>query len=217
LTSLLSGKTIVLAAYVVQGHSARVLLGIFVFIGYLPGNVLATYFLRGEKHNTLEWTKRVTQTLGIEAISLLALLVATYFSHNSSSFDTTLVFLAAFSMGIQYKCATQVNSTVVTTMVTGSLSRLASSLVDRGEPISPSQKNTSSTTGAVLTKHGFRHPSETTIFLASVWGAYFVGAALSAAVLTVSRTATVAIPLVLILFIVLYAGTKQGKKYDVDK
>ena len=38
-------------------------------------------------------------------------------------------------------------------------------LVDRGEPISPSQKNTSSTTGGIHTKHRFRHPSETTFFL----------------------------------------------------
>lgn len=79
-TSLLSGNTIVLAAYLVQGHSARTLLGIFVFVGYLPGEALATYLLRKEKRNTLEWTKRVTQTLGIEA--LLALVVGTYFSHN---------------------------------------------------------------------------------------------------------------------------------------
>jgi uncharacterized membrane protein YoaK (UPF0700 family) len=45
-TSLLSGNTIVLAAYVVQGHSTRALLGIFVFVGYLPGEALATYLLR---------------------------------------------------------------------------------------------------------------------------------------------------------------------------
>ena len=31
-TSLLSGNTIVLAAYLVQGHSIKVLLGIFVFV-----------------------------------------------------------------------------------------------------------------------------------------------------------------------------------------
>jgi hypothetical protein len=43
------------------------LLAIFVFVGYIPGAALAALFLKQEKHNT-EWTKRVTQTLGIEAI-----------------------------------------------------------------------------------------------------------------------------------------------------
>ena len=69
-TLFLSGNAIVLAAYLVQGHSTRALLGIFVFVGYFPGEALAAYLLRKEKRNTLEWTKRVTQTLGIEAIHL---------------------------------------------------------------------------------------------------------------------------------------------------
>jgi len=47
-------------------------------------------------------------------------------------------------------------------------------------------------------------------------GAYFIGAASSAAVLTyLSRTAAVAIPLILIL-IVVAIGTKQGKKRALD-
>jgi uncharacterized membrane protein YoaK (UPF0700 family) len=99
-TSLLSGNTIVLAAYLVQGHSTKALLGIFVFVGYIPVAALAALFLKQEKHNT-EWTKRVTQTLGIEAIFLMVL--GTYFSHNYSSFNIYLVFLAALSMGIQYR------------------------------------------------------------------------------------------------------------------
>ena len=97
-TSLLSGNTIVLAAYLVQGHSTKALLGIFVFVGYIPGAALAALFLKQEKHNT-EWTRRVTQTLGIEVIFLIVLVIATYFSHNYSSFNMCLVFLAALSMG----------------------------------------------------------------------------------------------------------------------
>jgi uncharacterized membrane protein YoaK (UPF0700 family) len=218
-TSLLSGNTIVLAAYLLQGHPTRALLGIFVFVGYLPGEVLATYLLRKEKRKTLEWTKRVTKTLGIEAIPLLALVVGTYLNHDYSLNIglATLVFLAAFSMGIQYRCAKQVNTSVITTMITGTLSSLVSRLVDRGEPPSSDLKNSSSTTGPLHVKHVFRRPSETTVFLASVWGAYFVGAASSAAVLIVSRTAAAAIPLVLILIVVAYAGIKQGKERGVDR
>ena len=112
-TSLLSGNTIVLAAYLVQGHSTKAMLGIFVFVGFILGAVLGTFFLRQEKRNTFEWTIRVTQTLGIEVIILLALALGTYVSHNYSSFNMALVFLAAFSMGIQYSCAKQVNRTGV--------------------------------------------------------------------------------------------------------
>ena len=81
-----------------------------------------------------------------------------------------LVFLAAFSMGIQYRCAKQVDRVgVITTMITGTLSSLDSRLVYRDEPMSPDQKKIS-TTDALETKHESRHPSETTVFLASVWG-----------------------------------------------
>ena len=90
-TSLFSGNTIVLAAYLVQGHSTKALLGIFVFVGYIPGAALAALFLKQEKHN-IEWTRRVTQTLGIEVIFLIVLVIATYFSHNYSSFNMYLPF-----------------------------------------------------------------------------------------------------------------------------
>ena len=216
-TSLLSGNSILLAAYLVQGHPTKVLLGIFVFVGYRPGEALATRLLRREKGNKLELTKRVTQTLGIEAIPLFALVVGTYFNHNYSLFhigSVALVFLAAFSMGMQYRCAKQVNDKgVITTMVTGTLSSLVSRLVDRGEPTSPDLKVVSSTTDAEQNKHESRHPSETTVFLACVWGGFFIGAASTVAVLTyVSRTAAAAIPLVLILIIVAYVGTKLKKR-----
>jgi uncharacterized membrane protein YoaK (UPF0700 family) len=208
-TSLLSGNTIVLAAYLVQGHSTKALLGIFVFVGYIPGAALAALFLKQEKHNT-EWTKRVTQTFGIEAIFLMVLVVGTYFSHNNSSFNIYLVFLAALSMGIQYTCAKQVNRMgVITTMVTGTLSSLVSRLVDRS-------KNTGLTTGAAHEKREYLYPTETTVFLASVWGGYFVGGASSVALLSVSRTAAAALPLVLVLFVVAYARIKQAEKRGLD-
>jgi uncharacterized membrane protein YoaK (UPF0700 family) len=157
-TSLLSGNTIVLAAYLVQGHSMKALLAIFVFVGYIPGAALAAFFLKQEKHNT-EWTKRVTQTLGIEAIFLMILVVGTYFSHNYSSFNMYLVFLAAVSMGIQYTCAKQVNRIgVITTMVTGTLSSLVSRLVDRS-------KDTGLRTAAAHEKREHLYPNETTVFL----------------------------------------------------
>ena len=76
-TSLLSGNTIVLAASLVQGQSTKALLGIFVFVGYIPGAALAAFFLRQEKRNILEWTNRLTQTLGIEVILLLTLVLGT--------------------------------------------------------------------------------------------------------------------------------------------
>lgn len=51
--SALSGTTVVLGASLVQGQSTRAALGIFVFIGYILGAVMAAYLLREEKiHQT---------------------------------------------------------------------------------------------------------------------------------------------------------------------
>ncbi len=109
-------------------------------------------------------------------------------------------------MGIQYTCAKQVNRIgVITTMVTGTLSSLVSRLVDRS-------KDTGLRTAAAHVKREHLYPNETTVFLASVWGGYFAGAASSVALLIVSRTAAAALPLVLVLFIVAYARIKQAEK-----
>jgi hypothetical protein len=62
-TSLLSGNTIVLAAYLVQGHSTKALLGIFVFVGYIPGAALAALFLKQEKHNSADSLGVVTRSI----------------------------------------------------------------------------------------------------------------------------------------------------------
>ncbi len=209
-TSTLSGNTLVLAAYLVQGHSMKALLAIFVFVGYIPGVALGAFFLKQEKHNT-EWTKRVTQTLGIEAIFLMVLVVGTYFSHNYSSFDIYLVFIAAFSMGIQYTCAKRVNriGASTTTMITATLSKLVLHVVDRSKDIGL-------TTGAAHEKREYLYPNERTIFLASVWGGFFAGGASSVALLSVSRTAAAALALVLVLFVVAYALIKQAEKRGLD-
>lgn len=119
---------------------------------------------------------------------------------------TTGTLLAAVSMGIQYTCAKQVNRIgVITTMVTGTLSSLVSCLVDRS-------KDTGLRTAAAHEKREHLYPNETTVFLASVWGGYFAGAASSVALLIVSRSAAAALPLVLVLFIVAYARIKQAEK-----
>jgi uncharacterized membrane protein YoaK (UPF0700 family) len=94
-------------------------------------------------------------------------------------------------------------------MVTGTLSSLVLRLVDRS-------KNTGLMTNAVHVKHENLYPTETTIFLASVWGGYFAGGASSVALLSVSRTAAAALPLVLVLFVVIYARIKQAEKRGLD-
>jgi uncharacterized membrane protein YoaK (UPF0700 family) len=94
--SALSGNTVVLGASLVQGESTKALLGIFVFVGYIPGAALAAFLLRQEKQERPKWTRWVTQILGIEVISLLILALGTYVNHNYSSFNiglVTLVFL----------------------------------------------------------------------------------------------------------------------------
>jgi hypothetical protein len=94
-------------------------------------------------------------------------------------------------------------------MVTGTLSSLVSRRVDRS-------RDTGLTSSATHVKHEYLYPTETTVFLASVWGGYFAGGASSVALLSVSRTAAAALPLVLVLFVVAYARTKQAQKPGLD-
>jgi uncharacterized membrane protein YoaK (UPF0700 family) len=209
--SALSGNTVVLGASLVQGESMRAYLGIIVFVGYILGAALAAFLLRQEIRSTVGWSTRVTRTLGIELILLLGLFLSTYL-------DSGLVFLvllAAFSMGIQFICAKHVNrSGVVTTMITGTLSSLISRLVDRRKSISAAadQDNSESLTLADGNKHRLKSSTETTLFLVVVWGGYFAGAISSAAALFfVSRTASAAIPFVLLFLVVSYAGISQRR------
>jgi len=122
------------------------------------------------------------------------------------------------SRGIQYACAKQVNRIgVVTTMITGTLASLVSRIVHRRElPMSYDQKNSGLNTAAAATgqnKNQLWHPTETTIFLVSVWGGYFAGAIMSVAALFVSRSAAATIPLVLVVIVVGYSGIRQRQKH----
>jgi hypothetical protein len=110
-------------------------------------------------------------------------------------------------MGIQYTCAKQVNRIgVIRYSHDGHRYAFKPCFTHCGS------KNTGLTTGAAHVKHEYLYPNETTIFLASVWGGYFVGDASSVALLSVSRTAAAALPLVLVLFVVAYARIKQAEK-----
>jgi len=194
--SALTGNTVLLGVSLVQGQFVEAALRAFVFVGYIPGAALAAFLLRNEKRDAFVWSRRVTDILMIEVVLLFGLLVGFAFNHNNTSVDAdvaALIFLSAFCMGIQYMCAKQVNrsgvaSTIVATPIMVFVSRL----------INPVE---------------LRRFDETTIFLAAVWGTYFVGAVASAvAVVFVSRILAEAIPLGLVLFVVAYAGIIGGKK-----
>jgi uncharacterized membrane protein YoaK (UPF0700 family) len=99
----LSGNTIVLGASLAQGESTKALLGIFVFIGYILGAALAVFLLRAERHNTEILSSKVTCTLGIELVLLLALFFGIYANHDYFSFTiglVSLILIASFSMEI---------------------------------------------------------------------------------------------------------------------
>jgi uncharacterized membrane protein YoaK (UPF0700 family) len=205
----LSGNTIVLGASLAQGESTKALLGIFIFIGYIPGAALAYFLLRKEGHNTEALGSKVVYTLGIELALLLALFFGIYDNHDYSSFNiglVSLLLIASFSMGIQFVCAKHVNrSGVVITIITATVSNLVSRFVSQSQPTSTGMNNTGESVNAA---GGVRHkwwrwrPSETTLFLMITWIGYFTGAALSgAALFFVSRHAAAAIPFVLVLIV----------------
>jgi uncharacterized membrane protein YoaK (UPF0700 family) len=218
--SALSGTTVVLGASLVQGQSTRALLGIFVFIGCIKGAAMAAFILRKERKNAPSWSARVTYTLGIELALLLVLFLGTYFNHNYSTLHIGLISLllvASFSMGIQFICAKHINRIgVVTTMITGTLSSFISHLVNHRDEqeisFANQDKDDPSITNKEQFKYKFHSPSETTLFLVTVWIGYFSGAILSASVLLyVSLHAAIAIPFIIVLLVVSYAIFKQLK------
>jgi uncharacterized membrane protein YoaK (UPF0700 family) len=149
----------------------------------------------------------------------LALFFGTYANYNYSSLNTglvSMVLIAALSMGIQFICAKHVNrSGVVTTIITGTLSNLISRLINRGELTSDDLTSVEPSTVTQQSKHKFKHPTNTTLFLIFVWVGYFTGAASSAAaLLLVSRSSAAAIPFVLVLVVMSYAGMRQLRKDD---
>lgn len=174
----LSGNTIVLGASLAQGESTKALLGIFIFIGYILGAALAVFLLREERHNMLGLNTKVTYTLGIEMVLLLALFFGIYANHDFSSFNiglVSLLIIAFFSMGIQFACAKHVNrSGVVTTIITATVLNLVSRLVSQSQPTSTGMNNTGwSVNVAERVGHKWRRwnwrPIETTLFLMIAW------------------------------------------------
>ena len=118
-------------------------------------------------------------------------------------------------MGIQFVCAKHVNgSGVVTTIITATVSNLASRLVTQSKPTSASINTVDSVNVAGGVKHKWLGcPSETTLFLMITWVGYFTGAASSGAALFFSsRSAAAAIPFVLVLIVVAYVAIKQLRK-----
>jgi uncharacterized membrane protein YoaK (UPF0700 family) len=118
-------------------------------------------------------------------------------------------------MGIQFVCAKHVNrSGVVTTIITATVSNLASRLVSQSKPTSTSINTIDSVNVIGGIKHKWLgRPSETTLFLMIAWVGYFTGAISSGAALFFSsRSAAAAIPFMLVLIVVSYVATKQLRK-----
>lgn len=204
-TSALSGNTILLGIALVQGHLGESILCSMVFLGFVPGAVLGAFLLRSVPQDS-QWNSRVTLSLVIESIIILAFVLGLAWTGDAQSTMALvpLVILSAFSMGLQYMTMIRLNvKGVTTTFVTSTIVNLACRLAvpDRSVSVSSTQE------GEERRTERSRWSDRTNRFLASVWAAYFIGALASAALTSWSRVAAALLPLVLICAIVLYAGS----------
>jgi len=74
----------VLGASLAQGESTKALIGIFIFIGYILGAVLATLLLRNDRPDIAKLSNKFIYTLGIEMNLLFALIFGIYTNRDFS-------------------------------------------------------------------------------------------------------------------------------------
>ena len=199
-TSALSGNTILLGIAVVQGHLEEAVLCSVVFLGFIPGAVSGAILLRSVPRGS-QWTSRVTGALALESAVLLVLVASFWLIGNASTTASLalLIALSAFAMGLQYMTMFRLNvKGVTTTFVTSTVVNLACRLaLPEKEPKDASRAEAPEGEGGATCLS-----DRTNLFLGLVWGAYFSGAMLSAALTTLNDAAAAALSFLLVSVVV---------------
>jgi uncharacterized membrane protein YoaK (UPF0700 family) len=209
-TSALSGNTILLGIAVVQGHLEEAVLCSVVFLGFIPGAVSGAMLLRSVPRGS-QWTPRVTAALALESAVLLVLVASFWLIGNAATTASLalLIGLSAFAMGLQYMTMFRLNvKGVTTTFVTSTVVNLACRLaLQEKEPKdAPGAGGPEGEGGAACLS------DRTNLFLGLVWGAYFSGAMLSAALTTLNDAAAAALSFLLVFAVVstVYLRARMG-------
>ncbi len=213
-TSALSGNTILLGIAVVQGHLDGAILCSVVFLGFIPGAVFGSTYLRSVPRGS-QWTPRVTAALAMESAVILALVVSLWLIGDSTTTASLAIFvlLSAFAMGLQYMTMFRLNvKGVTTTFVTSTVVNLACRLALPEETSRDAQGTGPAGGDGAATCLSDR----TNLFLSLVWGAYFAGAMISAALITISGAAAAMLPLLLVSLVVSSALLHGRKVSNAD-
>jgi uncharacterized membrane protein YoaK (UPF0700 family) len=201
-TSALSGNTILLGIAVAQGHLGEAFLCSVVFLGFIPGAIMAAVFLRSRPKSS-HWSWRITLALAIEWIVLLTFVIwlATVGGSNETMVLMPLVLLSSLAMGVQYITMLRLNvNGVTTTFVTSTVVNLVCRLVVPDK----------SSDGSVCAKS--RWTDRTNRFLASVWVCYFTGAVISAVLISSDRLYSGIFSFVLVSIVVIGTSTMMIRK-----
>lgn len=200
--SALSGNTILLGIAMMKGQLGEAMLCASVFLGFVAGAVLAAHLLRVPPKGS-HWNGRVAQIVLMESIILLAFLFVLTWIGDGDAASTLLplIVLSSFAMGLQYMSMLRMNVKGVTTIfVTSTVVNLVCRLVVK-EPSRSDQE------GMI---RGDERPrgwmDGTNRFLAAIWGAYFSGAVVAAALISQGRVVSALIPVSLLCAITLYTA-----------
>lgn len=200
-TSALSGNTILLGIAVAQGKLGEAFLCSVVFLGFIPGAIIAAAYLRSRPKSS-RWSWRITFALGME---LLILLVFMALLVSAGSADTTmtylpLVLLSSLAMGLQYMTMLRLNvSGVTTTFVTSTVVNLVCRMVVPEK-------------GADGTSAVSRWSDRTNRFLGAVWVCYFSGAAVSAFLISWGRIYSGSLSVMLVALVVFVSAALMARE-----
>ncbi len=180
----MTGNTVLLALRVGSADHAAVVRNLTALIGFCAGVVLDA-IIHQEKRKSVRST--VTRTLVIEVIIMGT--VALLWQFIGKSFEVPLIGLSAIAMGLQSAVGGRIGvSGVSTHTITNTLTRASMGLVSR---IRDQRTNGS--------------PSPSVVFLATVWIAYFGGAAVAATLTTSGPDLPFTLPVILLAIVIALA------------
>jgi len=208
-TANMSGNSVHVGMYLGQLDLANLARPVCAILAYILGVVITRIVMEVAARS--DFQRIASFTLAAEAVLLLlfaranpAMHLGTIVDLNSPAYFS-LVALLAFAMGVQTGTLTHIGLlTVYTTFVTGTLTKFSESLVRALFWIW--DEITASTTGAsdIVRRAAKQTDVRDTLFLASVWSCYVVGAVIGTVIKSRWELRALYLPVgVLIIFIVI--------------
>ncbi len=204
-TANMTGNTVLLGLAVGQAHGAAVARSALAVMGFVAG-VAAGAWVAGRGSRGRVWPPGATAALAIEWLLLAAFAALWYRTGDPEGRPGTaaaLIALSSLAMGIQSAVARRLDvSGIATTYITGTLTSLACSVVDRRRATDAARGEVSArVAGAPLSLR----PE---VLLAATWIVYVAGAAVVAAASYVGRGLMLGFPLAVMTVVIAVAAVR---------